>query len=195
VAYHPDSQAARSAGRLAYLAGAIACQSLDYVSVSAAFRTIDERRDLILRTVRLGALGDDDGQQTLRLAIALIEKYAPGGRGTATAVEAGLKRDLDQIPAEIVADQAVRLLKSDQLFMTGRELEMACYHVALPTFDGLSVHTKSMLGALLDYANVDRGRFANAWKMSSGEATASAHAMTRDVDGDGPPQTSLFDDH
>ena len=60
---------------------------------------------------------------------------------------------------------------------------------------GLSVHTKSMLGALLDYANVDRGRFANAWKMPSGEASASAHAMTRDLDGDGPPQTSLFDDH
>ncbi|MCB9942780.1 MAG: hypothetical protein H6851_04040 [Geminicoccaceae bacterium] len=80
--YHPDSQAARSAGRLIYLAGAIACQSLDYVSVGAAFRTMDERRDLILRAVRLGALGDEDGQRTLRMAMALVEKYAPGGRGT-----------------------------------------------------------------------------------------------------------------
>ncbi len=192
VAYHPDSLAARSAGRLAYLAGAIACQSLDYVSVGAAFRTIDERRDLILRAVRLGALGDDDGQQTLRLAMALVEKYAPGGRGTATAVEAGLKRDLDNIPAEIVADQAVRLLKSDQLFMTGRELEMASYHVALPTFDGLSVHTKSMLGALLDYATVDRERFANAWKADPGTTTASAHAMTEELEKDAPPQANLF---
>lgn len=192
VAYHPDSPAARSAGRLAYLAGAIACQSLDYVSVGAAFRTIDERRDLILRAVRLGALGDDDGQQTLRLAMALVEKYAPGGRGTATAVEAGLKRDLDNIPAEIVADQAVRLLKSDQLFMTGRELEMASYHVALPTFDGLSVHTKSMLGALLDYATVDRERFANAWKADPGTTTASAHAMTAELEKDAPPQANLF---
>jgi hypothetical protein len=192
VAYHPDSKAARSAGRLAYLAGAIACQSLDYVSVGAAFRTIDERRDLILRAVRLGALGDDDGQQTLRLALALVEKYAPGGRGTATAVEAGLKRDLDQIPAEIVADQAVRLLKSDQLFMTGRELEMASYHVALPTFDDLSVPTKAMLGALLDYANVDRERFANAWKVETGKTSASAHAMTEDLEKDTSPQAGLF---
>lgn len=193
VAYHPDSQAARSAGRLAYLAGAIACQSLDYVSVGAAFRTIDERRDLILRAVRLGALGDDDGQQTLRLAIALVEKYAPGGRGTATAVEAGLKQDLDRIPAEIVADQAVRLLKSNQLFTTGRELEMASYHVALPTFDGFSVHTKSMLGALLDYANVDRERFAKAWKADPDTTTASAHAMTEEIDKDSSPQANLFD--
>jgi hypothetical protein len=192
VAYHPDSQAARSAGRLAYLAASIACQSLDYVSVGAAFRTIDERRDLILQAVRLGALGGDDGQQTLRLAMALIEKYAPGGRGTAAVVEAGLKRDLDRIPAEIVADQAVRLLKADHLFTTGRELEMASYHVELPTFDGLSVQTKSMLGALLDYASVDRERFANAWQADLSTTTASAHAMTREVERDTAPQANLF---
>jgi hypothetical protein len=192
VAYHPDSQAARSAGRLAYLAGAIACQSLDYVSVGAAFRSIDERRELILRAVRLGALGNEDGQQTLRLAMALVEKYAPGGRGTAMAVEAGLKRDLDQIPAEIVADQAVRLLKSDQLFVTGRELEMASYHIALPTFDGLGIQTKSMLGALLDYANVDRQRFADAWKSSPGATIASAQAITDQVENDASQQPNLF---
>jgi len=192
VAYHPDSQAARSAGRLAYLAASIACQSLDYVSVGAAFRTIDERRDLILQAVRLGALGGDDGQQTLRLAMALIEKYAPGGRGTAAVVEAGLKRDLDRIPAEIVADQAVRLLKADHLFTTGRELEMASYHVELPTFDGLSVQTMSMLGALLDYASVDRERFANAWQADLRTTTASAHAMTREVERDTAPQANLF---
>jgi len=192
VAYHPDSQAARSAGRLAYLAASIACQSLDYVSVGAAFRTIDERRDLILQAVRLGALGGDDGQQTLRLAMALLEKYAPGGRGTAAVVEAGLKRDLDRIPAEIVADQAVRLLKADHLFTTGRELEMASYHVELPTFDGLSVQTKSMLGALLDYASVDRERFANAWQADLSTTTASAHAMTREVERDTGPQANLF---
>nr|WP_278437149.1 hypothetical protein [Brucella anthropi] len=162
---HPDSKAARAAGRLAYLAAAVACESLDYVSVGAAFRTMDEKRELILNAVRLGALSDDDGRQSLRLAIALVEKYAPGGRGTARAVEAGLKRDLQQIPAEIIADQAVRLLKSDQLFITGRELEMSSYHVSLPPFDNLSAPTKSMLGALLDYANVDREKFATAWRL------------------------------
>lgn len=192
IAYHPDSQAARSAGRLAYLAGALVCQSLDYVSVGAAFRSIDERRDLILRAVRFGALGDENGQQTLRLAMALVEKYAPGGRGTATVVETGLKRDLDQIPAEIVADQAVRLLKSDQLFMTGRELEMACYSTALPTFDGLSTHTKSMLGALLDYANLDRERFANSWKSETATNIATAQDTTEQVETSSSPQTNLF---
>jgi len=193
VSYHPDSRAARAAGRLAYLAAAIACESLDYVSVGAAFRTMDERRELILNAVRLGALSDEDGQQTLKLAIALVEKYAPGGKSAAGAVEAGLKRDLERIPAEIVADQAVRLLKSDQLFMTGRELEMASYHVSLPPFDSLSVATKSMLGALLDYAGVDRERFAKAWK--AGPTIETPKEMTEAVAKEGSPQQNLFGDN
>lgn len=192
VSYHPDSKAARASGRLAYLAAAIACESLDYVSVGAAFRTIDERRELILNAVRLGALSSEDGQQALKLAIGLIEKYAPGGKAAASAVEAGLKRDLERIPAEIVADQAVRLLKFDQLFITGRELEMASYHVSLPSFDGLSIPTKSMLGALLDYAEVDRERFAKAWKADA--AAVLPQEMTTGNDVVGGTQPNLFGD-
>jgi hypothetical protein len=188
ASYHPDSKAARTAGRLAYLAAAIACESLDHVSVG--FRTLDERRELILKAVRLGALSNDDGQQTLKLALALVEKYAPGGKTTAIAVETGLKKDLERIPAEIVADQAIRLLKTDQLFIAGRDLEMASYQAALPPFDALGTQTKSMLGALLDYAGVDRERFAQAWK--AGATTTTAKEMTETVDKDVSPQQSLF---
>ncbi len=162
--YHPDSPAARASARLAYLAASLVCESLDYVSVGAAFRTIEERRELILNAVRLGALAGEEGSQTMRMALALVEKYAPGGKGTVAAMQAGLRKDLERIPAEVVADQAVRLLKSDQLFLTGRELESAAYHAALPPFDQLSTPTKSMIGALLDYAGIDRERFATAWK-------------------------------
>lgn len=191
VGFHPDSHAALAAGRLAYLAASIACESLDYVSIKAAFRPLDERRELILNAVRSGALSDVQGQQSLKLALALVEKYAPGGKAVAIAVENGLKRDLEQIPAEIVADQAVRLLKADQLFTTGRELEMASYHVALPPFDQLSVPSKSMLGALLDYSGIDRERFAHAWRAKEDIAPTTAAPPVSAVN-DLPQQPTLF---
>jgi hypothetical protein len=192
VSYHPDSSASRAAGRLAYLAAAISCESVDYVSVGAAFRTMDERRELILNAVRLGALSNEDGEQSLRIAIALVEKYAPGGKATAAGLQAALRRDLENIPAEIVADQAVRLLKADQLFLTGRELEMAAYHSILPTFDQLGPSAKSMLGALLDYSGVDRERFANAWAAGDANEAASAQEMSQAESVDPLGQPSLF---
>ena len=161
---HPDSKAARAAGRLTYLAAAVICESLDYVSIGAAFRTLNERRELILNAVRHGVLSDYDGQQTLRLALALVEKYAPGGSATARDVEAGFRGDLERIPAEIIADQAVKLLTDNNLFHTGLNLEKACYSIIPPPFDCLGLEAKSMLGALLDYSSVDRKRFAQAWK-------------------------------
>jgi len=163
ISCHPNSNAACATSRLAYMAAAIVCQSLDYVSIDAAFRSLEERRALILDAVRLGALSDEEGQQTLKLAIRLVEKYSPGGRATAIAVENGLKRSFEEIPAEIVADQAMRLLPSNQLFVTGRELEKVSYSKSLPIFDSLSIHAKSMVGALLDYARINRERFAKAW--------------------------------
>jgi hypothetical protein len=104
----------------------------------------------------------------------------------------GAKRDLHEIPAEIVADQAVKLLKADQLFTTGRELEMACYHVSLPPFDGLSVATRSMLGALLDYAHVERKRFARAWRAN--DTNASGHLLAADLAKETKAQDDLFGD-
>jgi hypothetical protein len=191
VTYHPDSKAARAAGRLSYLAAAVACESLDFVSIGAASRAMDERRELILNAVRLGALSDNAGQQVLKLAIALVEKYAPGGRSSASALETSLKRDLERIPAEIVADQAVRLLRSDQLFMAGRELEMASYQISLPSFDNFGVPTKSMLGALLDYAGVDRQRYAEAWK--GGPIMEASDEATEAITKKSSPQQSPFD--
>lgn len=189
VTFHPDSKAAKAAGRLAYLAASIVSESLDYVSVGAAFRPFDERHELILNAIRFGALSGENGKQQLKLALALVEKYAPGGRTTANIVEGSLRKDLDAIPAEIVAEQAVRLLKADQLFLTGRELEMASYRVALPSFDLLSRPTKAMLGALLDYAAIDRERFAYAWKTEE-----IAFEQKETVTKDAVQQPTLFSD-
>lgn len=163
VSAFPGSTSAVAIGRLTYLAAAIACEALDYVSVAAPFRSNDERRELILNAVRYGAIGHDEGQRILRVAVELIRKYAPGGSGVARKVEAGVKSDLNAIPAEIIADQAARMLKDGQLFAVGRELERAAYSRPCPSFDELSASGKSFVGALLDYSDINRESFAAAW--------------------------------
>lgn len=160
---YPGSDGAQATGRLAYLAAAIACASLDFISVSAAFRSLDERRELLLNAVRYGAVDSQEGTRVLRLASALVEKYAPGGSTTARQVESKFKAELKAIPAEIVADQAGRLLKEQLLFNVARDLEAASYNRVCPTFDQLPSPSKSMVGAFLDFAGVSREAFASAW--------------------------------
>ena len=66
------------------------------------------------------------------------------------------------------------------------------YYSSLPPFDGLSATTKAMLGALLDYAGVDRERFANAWKPADKDITEKETTVPGLQDGSGQP--TLFDD-
>ena len=192
VSYHPDSIGARAAGRLCYLAAAIASESIDYVSVGAAFRSIEEKRNVILETIRLGALSSSDGQKALHLALALVRRYAPGGAGTAVALETSLRSDLEKRPAEIVADQTTALLRDDALFQVGLHLESASYQAMLPTFDQLDVTAKSMLGALLDYAGIKREKFATSWKTTG--VTPSDEQASPTTSAEGPQQEIPFRD-
>src|SRR5579862_4576324 len=176
---HPGSESAAAAGRLAYLAAAVACAALDYISVGGAFRSIEERRELLSKAVRYGAADTVEGTRALRLAMSLVEKYAQGGSAAARHIEKRFKADLDAIPAEIVADQASRLLKDAQLFNVAKELEAACYNRACPPFDSLAPSEKSMVGALLDYAAVSRKAFASAWPSTSNEATQPQQQAVR----------------
>jgi hypothetical protein len=200
---HPGSDGAEASGRLAYLAAAMACVGLDYISVGAAFRSIDERRELLLNAVRYGAADSQEGARALRLAARLIEKYAPGGSATAHQVEQRFRADLNAIPAEIVADQAGRLLKEGILFNVARDLEAGSYNRACPPFDVLNAPAKAMIGALLDFSGVSRKAFAAAWatrrgvtKQGASQATTergNESATKQQADGSEPTaQVSLF---
>lgn len=173
VKSHPDSEQAQMAARLAYLAASILCVSLDYVSVQGALRPIEERRLLVLDAIRLGALASVEGKRSLELALALVEKYSPAGRSAAQVVERGLQADLDQIPAEVVADQATRLIKADQMFGVAKELEAACYTTAFISFDALTLPAKSMVAALLDYSDIDRVAFSRVASSTSDQGPSS----------------------
>ena len=192
VASHPDSRAARASARLAYLAAAVACASLDYLSNEVAFGTAQQKRELIVDSIRMGILNDEIGQLALKLAVEMIERFAPGGVTLASGMKSKLTEELSEIPAEVIADQAVRLAMSDELFETGRELEMSCYALELPTFDILNRCCKSMIGSLLDYGGIARSEFAQAWKPPTTQCSVDSNQSREDKRT--PTQQSLFDD-
>lgn len=197
---HPGSASSEAYCRLSYLAAAIAVASLDYVSMGLPFRSTDERRELILAAVRYGALDLEDAESPYKIALSIVRKYGGSHAISAASIEAKIEADFASIPAEIVADQAARLVKDGRLFSVATELEGSCYDTVVKGFDEMGSHTKSMLGALLDYASVNRADFASAVVMTGGtHGIASSHdANGRDdlastAESTDPPQESLFE--
>lgn len=173
ITAHPNSEPARIAGRLTYFSTSLVAVSLDFVGVEAPFRSAEDRRTMFVNAIRYGSTDKSEGLEKLRLATGIIRQYAVNGPALAKVVEQGFTRELDNIPAEIIADQVTRMGKNEGLFGVARELEHACYLRHCPTFDQLDTSAKAFLGALLDFGSVDRSKFATAWKASASETKRS----------------------
>lgn len=163
VSAYPNSPTAQLAGRLSYLSASLAAIGLDAIGVDAAFRSTEERRTMFINAIRYGNTDSTEGLEKLRLATGLVRQYAENGSAIAQSIEQKLTKDLNGIPAEIIADQVVRMGPNETLFTVARELERASYLKECSCFDHLDTSAKGFLGALLDFCAIDRAKFATAW--------------------------------
>ena len=184
VASHPDSSGSEVMIRLFYLAASITAVALDYSLSKVSFKSADERRSTIQNVIRYGVEDEVRGMEKVRIATALIEKYAANGRAVAQSVAQGIKNDYAAVPAEIISDHVMKHLKSDGLFRLARLLELRAFSREVLGFDDLSAEEKAFLGTLLDFSGVDRAGVAKSWSSSKLAKEASeevAEAVAEEI--------------
>ena len=180
VTAHPGSEAAGIALRLSYFAAAVAALALDYISSEVSFRAANERRTALTNAIRFGDIDEIIGTERIRLAVALIKKYAAGGDSAARTVELGIKNDLNNIPAEIVAEHIVKNTKNDDLFQIAIRLEHLVFSRNATPFDVLNAEDKGFVGMLADYSGIDRVRYASSLNTETGLRSTSTIENTDD---------------
>ena len=164
---YPDSPTAKLAGRLTYFSGALVAIGLDAVGVDTAFRPLEDRRAILINSIRYGNTDTEAGLERVRLALGLVQQYADNGSVVARVIRERTSKKFDSIPAEIIADEVVRMGTKETLFLVARKLERACYLRICPNYDELDTPVKSFLGTLLDFSGIDRETFAMAWARES----------------------------
>ena len=162
---YPNSIVAKLAGRLTYLSGAFVAVGLDAVSVDAALRPLEDRRKILINTIRYGNTDIEMGLKELRLAIGLVRQNADNGSVVAHALEERISKKYNNIPAEIIADEVMKM--KINTFSVAKKLERASYLRLCPSYDQLDTSDKSFIGALLDFSGIDRKAFAMAWNCES----------------------------
>jgi hypothetical protein len=180
VTAHPNTGAAEIALRLSYFAGAVVALAVDYIGSEVSFRTSDERRAALINAIRFGDIDEAPALERMRLAIALLEKYSASGDATGRAIEAAVKKDLKNIPAEIIAEHVVKSTKPEDLFQIAKRLEHLSFSQVVTPFDALGIEDKAFIATLLDYSGVDRSRFASCWSAETKKPRDIARANTDD---------------
>jgi hypothetical protein len=181
---HPNSRAAEVALRLAYIAASIVSVTLDFALAKVSFKSTEERHKTISNVIRFGDDDESSGTEKVRVAAALIERYAPNGRATAQSMLNAIQEDFRSVPAEIVADHVLTQLKGDSLFRVARSLEFEGFNVGMVGFDQLNLEEKSFLGVILDFARLERSTFADAWNVKLG-----AEYIKKNVRGEPSPES------
>lgn len=189
VSCHPNSSSAEINLRLLYVAASFAAIALDYSLTKVSFKSSDERRKTILNVIRYGEEDEERGLEKVRIATALIERYAPNGRAVAQSVSQSIRSDYSKIPAEIISDHILKSLRTDGLFRVARSLELRAFSEELLGFDDLPSEDKSFLGVLLDFSGIDRSSVAESWTSSSAAKSASESEQDVVLEDIGP----LFD--
>jgi hypothetical protein len=170
---HPNGEDAEIAVRICYFVASVVAISIDFVLSEFSFRSAEERREALLNAIRYGTPDLASGKEKFVVAIELLRKYGPQGEASGRRVEAELAKEIQEIPAEIIADHVVKHIKQDDLFQIARRLEHYAFSRDLASFDRLPPEEKSFFATVLDFANVDRMRFANAWLGSRAFASGS----------------------
>ncbi len=166
VSCHPKSNGAEVNLRLLYVAASISAIALDFSFAKVSFKSADERRKTILNVIRYGEEDEKRGLEKVRIATALIERYAANGSAVAQSVKRAIKSNFSKIPAEIIADHISKNLKLDGLFRLACSLELRAFSKDLLGFDDLPFEEKSFLGVLLDFSGTNRSSVAEGWVSS-----------------------------
>lgn len=166
----PLSQQAALGIRTLYLTSALAAISLDFVLAEQAFRSPDERKQIIINAIRFGQSDSVASMPIIKAAISLARKYSENGNATAKQIEYGFYEDADRIPAEFIAEYLSKISRADTLFNVAREIEHAAFSIELPGYDQLSIDARSVLGVFLDFNGISREKIALAWPASRGNS-------------------------
>ena len=103
ISAHPDSPAARVAGRLSFFTAALAAAAIDFASAGTTLRPTAERVQHLTDALRYGA----DAETTfahLRWSEAAIRDYVPNGAGIAQVMRERFNRDFASVQAEGLAE-------------------------------------------------------------------------------------------
>ncbi len=133
-----------------YLTVALFLIALDFATRALAFDESEARRAALVEGFRYGVGGA--GRKEIELAARLAETYAKAG----ARVRARVEKDLQSLPVEILAEHFSKSDVQGSLFALALRFEAAAFATQLTSVGSLDGPMQGVLGALLDYFEIER---------------------------------------
>lgn len=154
--YQAVGRSSEPAVRLFYAFVSYFLVSLDYVSKSFAYRSVDERKLEMSEGFKYGESGKSRVEEISKIAVSLVEQSTAGDLFIKGGLTDEIERQMNDYPAEILVEHFAKSENQKSMFEDARYFEKMAYskNLTLPT--ELESHQKGIVAVICDFLRIDR---------------------------------------
>jgi len=145
--------------RCFYLICSYIAISIDFILKELSFLEVTERSRLISEGLTYGAKGKTGFNRMLRMSLSILEEYTTNGAATSNQARNNIEKELSKLPTNILGEFFGKSDIVKSIFNIGKDLESLAMKTQFTTHLNSSLELKGLIGALLDYWNIERMHF------------------------------------
>jgi len=150
--------------RCLYMVCSFIAVAVDYCMKELSFHEQSERSTLIKDGFTYGSKGSAGLKKILNVAMGLIEEHANDGMAISRQVRSSIDRQLETLNTAILGEFFSKNDVAKTLFPVAKAFEQMAMNREFSFHADATPELRSMLYCLLDYWEVDRVMFSNAFK-------------------------------
>lgn len=151
------------AARSFYYLMSLVCIGIDFLLKELSYLTVDERIVKLADGFTYGSKGRDGMRKMIELSLSLVERFAYDGKITANQIRSNISTQFEMLPSQILGEYFSKREIYKNLFVVARELESLAMNKTFKSHMDSSIELKSMIFCFLDYWNVPRKNFSDAF--------------------------------
>jgi hypothetical protein len=139
--------------------------NIDYLQRDLSFlEDIEARKKAFIEGFRYGSKGERKIKQIIDMSLSFVEQYSDNGKITANQARYNIKKQLEDLQTNILADYFSNYEVLQKIFKTAITFEEFAMKKEFVNHLEGSIEIKSFVSVLLDFFSVDRVRFSDAIK-------------------------------
>ena len=146
--------------RLCFLVASYIAVAIDFLLRDMSFGEKSETEKKLREGFAYGSRGESGVNSIINASLALVEQFADNGTAVSNQVRSNFAAEANRLPANILSEYFSKTEVGKSLLSTAIELEKLSMNNVFASHSSASIDTRSLLGCLLDFWQLDRKQFS-----------------------------------
>ena len=184
---HDHERTPAASARAVLLLASLVAIAADYVGRNTAFDDPESRRSHFREGLLFGNAAEGTSNRFLGFAERVATDYLDKTGAAASTIRSGFQQAVKNLPVGPFIDFFARPAAGRELFDAAAQLESAAFAKGQPSFANLPPEGKTIIGLLIDYADLDRRKFLRPAEVPGSQEKSPEEDIKQESPASGEP--------